>query len=71
MNMSSLFNNQNNQMINEFKTYQKDPFKFLMNKKFNIPQNISQNPEAIANYLVSSGQMPKNTFNQLKGILGL
>ena len=41
-----------------------NPVQFLLQRKFNIPQNISLNdPNAILNYLVSSGQISQNQIN--------
>lgn len=41
-----------------------NPVQFLIRRQFNIPQNISLNdPNAILNYLVSSGQISQNQIN--------
>ena len=41
-----------------------NPVQFLLQRKFNIPQNISLNdPNAILNYLVTSGQISQNQIN--------
>lgn len=41
-----------------------NPVQFLIQRRFNIPQNISLNdPNAILNYLVSSGQISQNQIN--------
>ena len=41
-----------------------NPVQFLIQRRFNIPQNISLNdPNAILNYLVSSGQVNQNQIN--------
>lgn len=41
-----------------------NPVQFLLQRKFNIPQNISLNdPNAILNYLVTSGQISQTQIN--------
>ena len=41
-----------------------NPVQFLLQRKFNIPQNISLNdPNAILNYLVTSGQISQAQIN--------
>lgn len=40
-----------------------NPMQFLARKKFNIPQDISSDPNAILQYLLSSGQVSQNQIN--------
>ena len=41
-----------------------NPVQFLLQRTFNIPQNISPNdPNAILNYLVTSGQISQTQIN--------
>ena len=42
-----------------------NPVQFLMQRKFNLPQGISTNdPQAILNHLMQSGQINQNQINQ-------
>lgn len=65
--MNPLFNalggNQPNmmQMLNQLKA---NPMQFLAKSKFNIPQNMMNNPSAIINHLVSSGQVSQEAYNR-------
>lgn len=52
-------------MMGQFQEFMKNPIGALMGSGINIPQNIQGNPEAITNYLRSSGQMSDDQFNQL------
>ena len=52
-------------LINKFKEFMQNPIGAMMGSGINIPQNIQGNPEAITNYLRSSGQMSDEQFNQL------
>lgn len=53
------------QMFSQFKN---NPVGALMGIGYNIPQNVQNNPEAIVNYLMSSGQMSEQQFNQFSGL---
>ena len=65
--MNPLFNamggNQPNmmQMLNQLKA---NPMQFLAKSKFNIPQNLMNDPNAIINHLVSSGQVSQQAYNR-------
>lgn len=54
----------NQEMMNMLQQLKANPMQFLIQRRFNIPQNISLNdPNAILNYLVSSGQINQNQIN--------
>lgn len=52
-------------VISKFKEFMQNPIGSMFGSGLNIPQNIQNNPEAITNYLRSSGQMSENQFNQV------
>ena len=52
-----------------------NPMGFLLQRRFNIPQNIANDPNAILQHLVSSGQVSQDQVNaayqkgrQIKGM---
>lgn len=49
------------QILQQFKS---NPAQFLMQSKFNIPKNIMNDPNAIINHLVSSGQVSQSSYNR-------
>lgn len=49
------------QMLNQFKA---NPAQYLMRTRFNIPQNIMNDPQAIVNHLVQSGQVSQEAYNR-------
>lgn len=50
------------QMVQQFKS---NPMQMLMQKRMNLPQGISMNdPNAILNHLVQSGQVSQQQINQ-------
>ena len=74
--MRSLFGNQSAQpntmgplgnffgMLQKFNQFRQDPIGAIMGVGVNIPPSVGKNPEAIVNYLRSSGQMSDDQFNQ-------
>lgn len=52
-------------MIGQFRQFMQNPMGYFMNSGMSIPQNIQNNPEAIVNYLRSSGQMTEQQYNQV------
>ena len=51
-------------IIRQFRQFMQNPIGAFMNSGLNIPENIQNNPEAITNYLRSSGQMNDDQYNQ-------
>lgn len=49
------------QMLQQLKA---NPMQFLAKSKLNIPQNMMNDPNAIINYLVSSGQVSQEAYNR-------
>lgn len=40
-----------------------NPMQFLMQRRFNVPQTVVNDPNAILNYLLSSRQISQQTVN--------
>ena len=40
-----------------------NPVQFLMQRRFNIPQTVANDPNAILNHLLSSGQINQQMVN--------
>jgi hypothetical protein len=68
--MNSLLNQSNN-MVGALKALQNNPIQFLLQQNLNVPNNIGNNPQAIVQYLVNSGQVSQQQVNQAKQMLGL
>ena len=49
-----------------FKTFMKNPMQFLLNRKINLPEQYANNPQEAVRYLMNSGQMSQETFENLK-----
>ena len=41
-----------------------NPMQFLLQRKFNIPQNIANNPDAIIQHLMNTGQVSQEQYNR-------
>lgn len=54
-----------NNIISMLQQFKQNPMQFLLQKRLNIPQGISLNdPQAILNHLVSTGQVSQQQINQ-------
>ena len=51
------------QWMGMFRQFMQNPMSAFMGSGMNIPDNIQGNPEAITNYLRSSGTMNDDAFN--------
>lgn len=54
----------NNNILSLFNNFVQNPIQALLSANLNIPQNILNNPQAIVQYLLSSGQVSQNQVNQ-------
>lgn len=55
-------------MLQQFKS---NPMQFLLQRRLNIPQNVSMNdPNAIMNYLLQSGQISQHQINSAYQMMG-
>lgn len=49
------------QMLQQLKS---NPMQFLMQRRMNIPQNIANDPNAIINHLLQTGQVSQEQINR-------
>lgn len=54
----------NNNMLNMLNNLMNNPIQTLLSANLNIPQNIANNPQAIVQHLLSSGQVSQSQVNQ-------
>ena len=53
-----------NQMMGMLQQLKQNPMQFLLQRRMNIPQGIPTNdPQAILNYLVQTGQVTQDQIN--------
>ena len=60
-----LFNQIQNPMMQQFKSFQNNPMQFLLNNRINIPQEFQNDPHGAVQYLLNNGQMSQAQFNKL------
>lgn len=56
-----------NDILMQLNQLRNNPVGFLMSHKFNIPENLSGDPQAIVQHLLNTGQMSQDTYNKLQG----
>lgn len=55
------------QMLQQFK---QNPMQMLLQRRLNVPQNVMNDPNAILNYLVQSGQVSQQQINNAYQMMG-
>lgn len=53
-----------NNMMSMLQQLKANPLQFMLQRKLNIPQNIANDPNAIMNHLLSTGQISQQQVNQ-------
>lgn len=46
-----------------------NPVQFLASRRLNIPQNISNDPQAIIQHLLNTGQMSQDAYNKINQMI--
>lgn len=59
--MMPMMNNQMLQMMQQFKA---NPMQFLLQRRFNVPFNMANDPNAILNHLMQTGQISQDAVNR-------
>jgi len=53
----------NNAMMQMLQSLKSNPMQFILQNRFNVPANILNNPEAMLNHLLSTGQISQQRVN--------
>ena len=53
----------NNQMLQSLQQLKANPMQFLMQRRLNVPPNIANDPNAILNHLMQTGQVNQQQVN--------
>ncbi len=56
-------------ILSALQNLKQNPMQFLVQKRFNVPQNISNNPNAIIQHLMNTGQVSQQQYNQAMQML--
>lgn len=57
---------QQNNLSNMFNNFKQNPMQFLLQRKLNIPQELSNNPQGIIQHLLDTKQMTQQQLTQLQ-----
>lgn len=52
-----------------FGQFRQNPTQFLIQQKFNIPQSVGSNPQAIVQHLLDTNQISQQQVNQARQML--
>lgn len=59
------------QMLGMLPKFMQNPMAAMMECRMNVPQNIQDNPQAITNYLLNSGQMTQEQYNTVSSLANM
>lgn len=51
-------------MMQIFQSFKTNPMPFFMSRKFNVPQSMANDPNAILNHLLQTGQVNQEAVNR-------
>ena len=54
----------NNQMLQMLQQLKQNPMQFILQRRLNIPQDIANDPNAILQHLLQTGQVDQSRVNQ-------
>lgn len=52
------------QLMNMLQSFKSNPMQFLAQRRFNVPANMANDPQAILNHLLQTGQVSQDAINQ-------
>ena len=64
-----LYQSMNNQQSNILQAFKQNPVQFLAQRNLNIPQNIANDPNAIIQHLMGTGQVSQAQYNRAMQII--
>lgn len=53
-------------LMSQVNQIRNNPMQFFMSRKLNVPENISNDPQAIVQHLLNTGQMTQAQYNKLQ-----
>ena len=59
------------QMLGMLPKFMQNPMSAMMECGMNVPQNIRDNPQAITNYLLNSGQMTQEQYDTVSSLANM
>lgn len=56
-------------LVTEMQSLRANPLQFLMQRRLNIPPEIQNDPRAITQYWLNTGQMTQSQCNELQSLI--
>lgn len=53
-------------LMSQINQIRNNPMQFFASKRLNVPENISNDPQAIVQHLLNTGQMTQAQYNKLQ-----
>lgn len=53
-----------NNLLQQFQMFRQNPMQWLMSRGMQVPQEIANNPSAIVQHLMNTGQITQAQYNQ-------
>lgn len=53
-----------NNMLQQFQMFRQNPMQWLMSRGMKVPQNMMNDPNAIIQHLMNTGQITQQQYNQ-------
>ena len=60
----------NNAIIGMLQQFKQNPMQFLVSRRLNVPQNVLNDPNAILDHLVKTGQISQQQINSAYQMMG-
>lgn len=57
-------------IMSALQNLKQNPIQFIAQRNFNVPQNIANNPNAIIQYLMNTGQISQQKYDQVMRRIG-
>ena len=57
-------------IMSALQALKQNPIQFIAQRKFNVPQNISNDPNAIIRHLMNTGQVTQQRYDQVMRQIG-
>ena len=58
------------QLLQNLQQFKANPMQMLMQRRFNVPPNMANDPQAILNHLMQTGQVSQEAVNRAYQQLG-
>ena len=65
-----IYESQDGGIMSALKSIKQNPMQFIMQRNFSVPQNIINDPNAIIQHLMNTGQVSQQKYNNIMRMMG-